>query len=367
MAFDQGAVNFRLFYMQNTLKPDILTEFAEHAAPPVSTLSKDPISGWVTGRHLLDRQITDEKCMFGPYLYTTLMKAERKVPEALLKAHCKLEEEVELKARSVEFLPRKVRAEIKQRVIDSLLPKMPPTLTGIPTVIDFSRNLLLAGAMSDKQIDALTPYFKQTTETQPILLTPDTAALKRKRLNHNDLSLTSFSPDKTIEPPPSSTLGMDFLTWLWFDWEKNGGIHKNLKGEEFGYMLEGPLTFFREGEGAHEALLRKGMPLNSREAMTALLCGKKLKKVKFVLAHQEKVYSAAVDAEFAFRSMKLPKIEQMESSGIFTERMRLIEIFLDDWFALFDRFLELRSNTSAWNDTVNAVRIWIDKRVKEVH
>ncbi|MFA7171884.1 MAG: recombination-associated protein RdgC [Kiritimatiellia bacterium] len=359
MAFDQGTVNFRLFYLQNTLNTSVLSSFADNAAPPLATLDRDPISGWVTGRHLLDREIIEEKCIFGPYLYTMLMKAERKVPEALLKAHCKLEEEVELRARGVEFLSRTVRAEIKQRVIDTLLPDMPPTLTSIPAVIDFSQNLLIAGAMSDKQIDAFSPVFKQTTDTQPILLTPETAAIKRKQVNHNDLALTSFSPDLNVEPPPETTLGMDFLTWLWFNWEKNGGVHKNSDGEEFGYMLEGPLTFYREGEGAHEAVLRKGTPLNSREATTSLICGKKLRKVKFTLAHSEKIYTVAVDAEFAFRAMKLPKIEQMESSGIFQERMRLIEIFLKDWFTLFDKFLDIRRDSSAWDATVNQIRQWI--------
>ena len=359
MAFDQGAVNFRLFYLQNSLNSSVISSFAENAVPPLATLIRDPISGWVTGKHLLDREITEEKCIFGPYLHTMLMKAERKVPEALLKAHCKLEEEVELRARGIEFLPRKVRSEIKQRVIDNLLPDMPPTLTSIPSVINLSSNLLAAGAMSDKQMDAFNPCFKQTTDTQPILLTPETAALKRKQINHNDLTLSSFSPDLTIEPPPTSTLGMDFLTWLWFEWEKNGGVHKNSDGEEFGYMLEGPLTFYREGEGAHEAVLRKGTPINSREATTSLLCGKKLKKVKFTLAHSEKIYTVTVDAEFAFRTMKLPKIEQMASSGIFQERMRLIDIFLNDWFSLFDKFLDIRGENSAWDKTVNNIRQWI--------
>jgi hypothetical protein len=277
MAFEQGAVNFRIFYLQNNMSPAVLEHFAENAAPPISSLGRDPISGWVTGRHLLDREITEEKCHLAAYIYVTLMKAERKVPEALLKAYCKLEEEVELRARGIEFLPRQVRAEIKQRVIDTLLPDMPPTLSGIPLVLDFRQNLAIAGAMSDKQIDAFNIAFKQTTDATAFLLTPETAALKRKRINPNDLSLTSFAPDPSIEAPASATPGMDFLTWLWYDWEKNGSVHKNQNGEEFGYMLEGPLTFYREGEGAHEALLRKGAPLNSREAVTALLCGKKLK------------------------------------------------------------------------------------------
>jgi hypothetical protein len=359
MAFEQGTLNFRLFYLLQAVDPDILQNFARQAAPPISTLGRDPISGWVTGRHLLDREITEEKCCFGSYLHLMLMKAERKVPEALLKAHCKLEEEVELRARGVEFLPRQVRSEIKQRVIDTLLPDMPPTLTGIPALLDFRRDTVMAGAISDKQIDAFTIAFKQCTDNQPVLLTPETAALKRARVNFNDLPLVSFAPDESIEPPVAATPGMDFLTWLWFNWEKNGGVHKNRQGDEFGYMLEGPLTFFREGEGAHEALLRKGTPLNSREALTALLCGKKLKRVKFTLAHQEKIYTAVVDSEFAFRTLKLPKIEQMESGGIFQERMRLTGIFLDDWFALFDHFLELRRETSTWEKVVNKIRAWI--------
>ncbi|MBO7653843.1 MAG: hypothetical protein J6U40_02875, partial [Kiritimatiellae bacterium] len=100
-----------------------------------------------------------------------------------------------MRARETAFLPRKVRAEVKQRVIASLQPQMPPTLTGIPVVVDLRNQQLVAGALSDKQVDALTPAFKTVGDSIPIPVTPENAALKRKRINAVDLDPITFSPD----------------------------------------------------------------------------------------------------------------------------------------------------------------------------
>ncbi len=359
MAFDSGSVSFRLFYLQHSYDSGLIDGFAQHAAPPISSLNRDPISGWVTGRHLFDREITEEKCLFGPYLHAQFMRAEKKVPASLLRAYVKMEEDVELRARESEYLPRAVKAEVKQRVTESLLPGMPPTLTSIPVVVDFRNDMLLAGAMSDKQIDTLSPVFKETAGTLPILLTPETAAIRRKQINANDLEPVSFSPDTALVPPNECTLGMDFFTWLWFIWEKEGGVFHLPDGREAGFMLEGPITFFREGQGAHEAVLRKGTPLNSREAGTALYCGKKLKRAKVVIAQNDNVFSATLDSDFAFRSLKLPKGEQAEPAGKFEERMLFVETFWTAWLALFDRFLDLRTDPARWPDTLEAMRQWI--------
>jgi len=359
MAFDSGSVSFRLFYLQQSYDTGLIDAFARNAAPPITSLNRDPISGWVTGRHLLDRDLTEEKCILGPYLYAMYMRAEKKVPESLLRAYSRLEEDVELRAREVDVLPRAVRAEVKQRVIESLLPTMPPTLSSIPLVVDFRNDLLLAGAMSDKLIDTLSPVFKETAGTLPILLTPETAAIRRKQINANDLDPVTFSPDDTLEPPTESTLGMDFFTWLWFVWEKDGGVYHLPDGREFGVMLEGPLTFFREGQGAHEAVLRKGTPINSREAATALLCGKKLKRAKVVIGQSDNVFSATLDADFAFRSLKLPKGDQQDPIGRFQERMLFIETFWSAWLSLYDRFLELRTDSKRWPQTLDAMKQWI--------
>ena len=359
MAFDSGSVSFRLFYLQHSYDTGLVDAFAKSAAPAITSLNKDPLSGWVTGRHLLDREITEEKCVLGPYLYAMYMRAEKKVPESLLRAHCRLEEDVEMRARETDVLPRAVRAEIKQRVMDSLLPNMPPTLSSIPFVVDFRNDLLIAGAMSDKQIDTLSPAFKETAGTLPILLTPETAAIKRRQVNANDLDPVSFSPDDALEPPAEATLGMDFFTWLWFAWEKEGGVYHLPDGREFGVMLEGPLTFYREGQGAYEAVLRKGTPINSREAATALFCGKKLRRAKVVIGQGDSVFAATLDADFAFRSLKLPKGEQLDPVGRFQERMGFVETFWGAWLSLYDRFLDLRTDPKQWPKTLGAMKQWI--------
>lgn len=362
MSFDSGSVNFRLFSLSRSFGPDLAEAFAQHAAPPIETLSSEPIFGWVGGRHLLDRDLTEDRCVMGGYLHATYMRAERKIPESLLRAHCRLEEEVELRAREISFLPRALRTEIRERVSEQLLPAMPPTLTGLPVVVDFRNDLLLAAAMSDRQIDLLSPYFRETTGVMPVLLTADTAALRRKRINVNDLSSVTYSPDPAVESGPESDLGMDFLTWLWFFWESEGGVIRLTDGRQVGFMLEGPLTFFREGEGAHEAVLRKGAPLNSREAGIALFCGKKLKRAKLVLAEGEQVLTATVDADFGFRGLKLPKGEQIDPVGKFQERMLQIESYWTLFFELFDRFLDLRTSPPQWAQTVDAIQTWITRR-----
>jgi len=365
MSFDSGNVSFRLFYLQQAYTSSVVEDFARRAAPPIDTLDRDPISGWVSGRHLLDREITDEKCIAGPYLHVQLMKAEKKIPPALLRAYVKQEEDIEQKARDVETLSRKAKAEVKARVTAMLQPKMPPALTSIPVVMDFRNDLLVAGALSDKQIDALGPAFKETAGTFPVLLTPETAAMRRKQINAKDLLPVMLSPDETLDPPVEGTLGMDFLTWLWFAWEKEGGVYHLPDGREFGVMLEGPVTFFREGQGAHEVALRNGIPLNSREAGTALYCGKKLKRVKVVMAQGNSVFSATMDADFAVRGLKLPKGEQIDEAGKIEERMMMIEFFWSAWLTLFDRFLDLRTDPTQWRQTLAKIHTWISTLARQ--
>lgn len=361
MSFESGSISFRLFLFNQQDPAALLEALARRSAPPLEQLGQDPVSGWATGRCLLDRDLTEEKCLFGSYLYVMLMKAERKAPASLLRAQLQMEEEIERRARGVDFLPRAACAEIRKRVVEALLPTMPPTLTGIPAIVDFRNGLLIASALADKQIDALCAALRDASGESPLLLTPETVALRRLQINVKDLSPVNFSPDPSVEPPAEPTLGMDFLTWIWFLWESKGGICHLPDGREFGVMIEGPLTFFHEGAGAHEAILRKGAPANSREAAAALKCGKKLRRAKVTIGLREAVYSANVDADFAFRSINLPKAEQLDAYGRFLERMLRLETFWNAWMALFDHFLALRADAQKWPETLAAMRQWIER------
>lgn len=361
MAFDSGSLSFRIFWYKDHLDDSVIKNFAEGIAPEISTLSTSPIEGWAGWRHFLDRDISLESCYFIPWLHLALMRAERVIPKPLLRAYCRMEEEAERKARGLEYLPRKLKAEIKQRVQDALLPEMPPTLSGIYSVTNLSTNIIYADSLKTSSVDAFSKVFRETTGRPLALFTPATAALVRKQINVNDLSASVFTNDESVAPADQCNLGFEFLTWLWFWWEVKSDLFESPIGEKCQVMLEGPITFFNEGRGAHNVVLRNGLPLQSREAGTALQCGKMVSKINFSLAVGDKAWSATIDSEFAIRSLKLPKDTDNGGNASFQERMESIDKFVNTFLHLFDIFLNERKSKS-WEKTLDEIRAWVQRR-----
>lgn len=362
MSFESGSVSFRAFYLPRAMPRNAVERFAEHAAPPIETLSDGEINGWVSGRHLLDRKITEQNARFGGFLRLTLMKAEKKVPESLLRAECKIEELARLEAEGVERLSSAARSEIRRSVEARLLPRMPPTLKGLPFVHDEKAEQIYAAALSDKQLDAFQIFFTQTVGFSLIPVLPETASLKRRQANVKDWRPTSFSPELSDDEMPD-TPGRDFLTWLWFVAEARGGMIKAGELGDFAVMVEGPLLFVREGDGAHETALRKGAPLLSAEAKTALLAGKKLKRAKITLARGDLSWTCALDADsFVFRGLKIPEGEKLDAVSRFQDRMAKLDIFLGAFLSLYDRFVDERRDAKIWKDAQADLHRWVSGR-----
>ncbi len=361
MGFESGSVSFRMFYLTASLPEDHVERFAAHAGPSLDTLGREPASGWVTGRHLLDRHITRDTAYRGGYLRLTLMRAERRIPPALLRAECMMEELAAIQAQGVAFLKRPERVQIRKSVVERLLPQMPPQLTGIPLVAGTRGEALMAGAISDPQMDALTQHFHAAVGVELVPMTPETAALKRKKKSVRDLAPSSFSPecpDDEVAPG----IGLDFLTWLWFYGEVRGGMVDTPQGP-FAMTLEGPLMFVMEGRGAHEARLRKGEPLVSSEAKSALLAGKKLRQARLVLAQDQRQWSVELDGEsFVFRGVKCPKPEALDAVSQFQDRMLLLQTLAQTVLILYDRFLEERLAMDRWAETLREMRVWVTTR-----
>jgi len=280
----------------------------------------------------------------------------------LFRAECRMEELARQQAMGVAVLPAKVRGEIKKEVTDRLLPSMPPTLKGITLVYDSNSRLMFATALSEKQVDAFNISFGQTMQMQPILLTPAAAAAWRRKVDVRNWDPASFSPEVEAEPG-EETVGLDFLTWLLFASEARGGIFQIPDIGETGVIVEGPLMFVMEGAGAHEAVLRKGEPVFSVEAKTALMSGKKLRRAKVTLARGKESWQCTLDAQdFAFRSLKLPDSEALDPVGRFQERMRHLDTFAGAFFGLYGRFLDERADAKRWATTLKEVHKWLADR-----
>jgi hypothetical protein len=159
-------------------------------------------------------------------------------------------------------------------------------------------------------------------------------------------------------------IGQDFLTWLWYMSESEKGAIALEDGRSVSVLIEGPLTFQMLGEGAHLAVLRKGMPMISAEAKSALSAGKKLKQAKCSLTVDEAAWSFTLDADdFVFRGMKLPESEErLDPLSRFQDRLLQLSRFMDVFFSLYDEFLARRVQPEEWREEVLRIRHWVQQR-----
>jgi hypothetical protein len=346
-----------MFYVPKPLPDDVLERFAEHTIGSVETLRDEEIHGWVGPRHLLDREISEENALPGGYLRLTLTQAQRKIPTALLRAECRIEEMVYMAAEQKDYVNRQTRSEIKKEVTEKLLPQMPPTLKGIDFVYDRPHGLLYCTAMSETQLDAFLVNFTSIAGVQPIAADPAAMAWQLAQSRTDSWHSLGFAADQWADCAP----GREFLMWLWFVSEAKGGEVNLPESGPFAMLVEGPLQFDQEEQG--EIVIRKGEPMVSAETRAALLSGKKLRRAKLTLARGEEIWNCTLDAdEFIFRGLKLPKTEAYDVLGKFTERMEFLEIFRIAFGELYKQFVEQRDSDADREILRSEMREWIRSR-----
>ena len=110
-------------------------------------------------------------------------------------------------------------------------------------------------------------------------------------------------------------LGEEFLTWLWFRWETQGGEFTLSGGRVVGVALDDFLTFAALTEDETEQTLRRGLPTRTAEARTALRQGHRLRKARLLVAEGDRQWTATLDApSLTLGGVKLPDdAEECES------------------------------------------------------
>jgi len=112
-------------------------------------------------------------------------------------------------------------------------------------------------------------------------------------------------------------LGEEFLTWLWFRWETEGGEFHLPGGRVVGVALDDFLTFAAPSDDETEQTLRHGLPTRTEEARTALRQGRRLRRARMILAEGPRQWSVTVDgATMRLSGAKLPEdAEECESEA----------------------------------------------------
>lgn len=363
MPFETGSISFRMYHLPRALPESPLDGFLERVAPPLDTVKDQPVYGWVTGRHLLDRQIDDNNSYLAGYLRLCLLEAERKIPNSLLRAEMKQEELIRLAVSGNEMISRREKVEMKQEIVDRLLASMPPQLKGMTFVHRPGDGYLFSESLAEKQVDIFTSYLREALGFPPQVITPESWAMHSQHSDPNQWNPCSFSEE--VEPERTSPLpGHDFMTWLWYQSETHTDKVPAGKEGHIGVLIEGPLTLVMEGGGAHEITLRKGNPTQSSEAKACLLAGKKLRKATVNLVRGEQVWRMTLDGEtLAIRSLK-PLVPEgnLDYVSRFQDRMLQVELVGQLLRGLYDSFVEERKAPEAWGNRVKEIQTWAKAR-----
>lgn len=390
MGFESGSMSFHAFYLSRSFTPSDMARFAAFPLPPINTLTGDqPLHGWAGPSHALDGELTEEHCWRADWLWFAHVTAQKKVPPSLMRASLLAELEIERRARGVEILPRAAKIEVKERVTEDLIRDAQPSFGSMECAIDLRRDRLLASAMNDASMQTLCPFFRESSGCMPVLCCPESAAYRLRGLDANSVELMNLTPNEAVGIPPEVTLGTEFLTWLFYRWEKEDAAF-TFDGDRCQLMFEGPLMFSGDkAPGCHETLLRNGTPLDTPEFGIALWNGKKLRRAKLTLTRNDWIVSATVDGyDFAFRSLKcdppkqnketdavselpsmnapgaapLPEAEDGKRKLTADERLDRAAFYVDAFLYLYGEFLKLREDGVAWRGELAKIRPWIAAR-----
>lgn len=154
-------------------------------------------------------------------------------------------------------------------------------------------------------------------------------------------------------------LGREFLLWLWFRSEQEGGQIELSTGTVVDVVLDDRLVLEPSfGEGNRHQL--SGLdPATAPEAGVALRINKLPSDLKLKLLQNERAWAFSLRGdELQLRGLKIPEILSEADDERFYERMSLCEEIEGLVDGLFEIFLRLRLS-GEWEDLQHLVEDWI--------
>lgn len=159
-------------------------------------------------------------------------------------------------------------------------------------------------------------------------------------------------------------LGREFLTWLWFQCEVEGGGFE-LPSGEFDFVVEDNLAFVGHDEEDSATAVKGNNPSIRPEAASALAAGMTIRRAKLLIAKGELEWSLTLDGEtLDLRSVKGPPPEADDPLEQLTERLKRadqIRIAIEE---LFSRFVELRLSSDWDSLETRRMRDWIRMKLE---
>ncbi|WP_051184762.1 hypothetical protein [Desulfatiglans anilini] len=159
-------------------------------------------------------------------------------------------------------------------------------------------------------------------------------------------------------------LGREFLLWLWFRSETEGGVIDipDLGAVEF--AIEGKVVLQSEGDEGVETVTCSGERPALREARYALTRQKQVVQAMIKLAAGDERWSFLLDScWFNVKGYKGPKVlmdRNDDPDGLFFEKVLLLERCAMALDALFEHFVLLRISPEWEAEERPAISAWIE-------
>lgn len=162
-------------------------------------------------------------------------------------------------------------------------------------------------------------------------------------------------------------LGREFLTWLWFRCEADGGTFDlDLAGrgrEEVGIVFNDYVSLVSAGEEREENIVKKVSPHRSAEARTALLVGKIVSAARLEIARGDRTWTATLAGDtLDLRSIKYPEAQADDPEERALERLDAMEELGEILTALYGIFLGVRTSPDWDREEAPAISRWIRER-----
>lgn len=365
MSFQSGQFGFRVLLLTEAFPADWAERMKRKAATmDLAAIGKRTVDmGWTMGGKLLDADL--RPVGGGRLVHAAARRAERKVQPALLEAATAKAIQARLAAEGKSFLKQAERSEVRRGVEDALLDEAQVSLSAAPILTEAGQTLAFCGSTVLTELETLATLAMASALPGFHLAEPERlAALEQVSLRGRDG--TVFSP-ASAELFRELRLGCEFLTWLWWATETQGGTFQRKGYGTLTAAVEGPLTLAdAEATGAKQVRLAEGMPTASAEAMAALRSGKTLKRARVTLAQDaDRVFAFTLDGEdFSFRATKLPASENaLGADDRLAARYAALVLLWSLFVELFRQFLDAWKQEAAWKETVvPGIRAWVKAR-----
>ena len=157
-------------------------------------------------------------------------------------------------------------------------------------------------------------------------------------------------------------LGREFLTWLWFKSEIQGGSFTLDNSQQAVLWFDDRVVLQSDGK---EMVTCQGENSELTEARHALREGKKVTQAKIKLIIGDNDWSFCLDSTWLnFKSLKTPRVmldTKEDPEGLFYEKAHLLATPISTVEQLFTQFLKIRISTEWDKKEVPAIRQWMKK------